>query len=179
MSVNLAAQLTRPIAYQHYRDLPAGMFAESNPTASHAPTLIELNQALVEQLGVDAAWFRSDRGLAVLSGNAVDKENQPIVMAYAGHQFGHWVPLLGDGRAHMLGQMIAADGTVVDVQLKGSGRTQFSRGGDGRATLGSVLGGLQSKPPNVMNPGNSDSHQSVCLFTWSLSGTVERRLSLA
>ncbi len=139
MSLNLAAQLSSPIAYQHYRDLPAGLFAESNATASPAPMLIELNQPLLGQLGVDDAWFRSDEGLNVLSGNAINNGNQPIAMAYAGHQFGHWSLLLGDGRAHMLGQMTGDNGSTIDVQLKGSGRTQFSRGGDGRATLGAVI----------------------------------------
>lgn len=127
-----------PIRYQHYRDLPAGFFEASTPAAAPAPTLIELNRSLLEAEGLPSLWFESEAGLAMLSGNG-DYAAEPIAMAYAGHQFGHWVPLLGDGRAHMLGQMHNASGESIDVQLKGSGRTRFSRGGDGRATLGSVL----------------------------------------
>jgi len=74
-----------------------------------------------------------------LAGNDADPISSPVAMAYSGHQFAHWVPLLGDGRAHMLGQMKSNVGSLIDVQLKGSGRTHYSRGGDGRATLGSVL----------------------------------------
>jgi uncharacterized protein YdiU (UPF0061 family) len=139
VSANVRASLVNPIAYQRYRELPAALYSESTPTPSSAPSLIELNQGFLEQLGVDAAWFRSDQGLSVLAGNVVKDDNRPIAMAYSGHQFGQWVPVLGDGRAHMLGQMAAADGSAVDVQLKGSGRTAFSRRGDGRATLGAVL----------------------------------------
>ncbi len=108
------------------------------PVASPSPKMIELNTNLLAVLGIAPQWFDSDAGLATLSGNG-DYAQPPIAMAYAAHQFGHWVPLLGDGRAHMLGQI--ADTTVgsIDVQLKGSGRTRFSRNGDGLATLGSVL----------------------------------------
>jgi len=128
-----------PIAYQHYRELPAGMFAESGPGRSCDPALLALNRDLLEQLGGDVDWFCSEQGLAVLSGNAVSDVHPPIAMAYGGHQFGHWVPLLGDGRAHMLGQFLSQNGERFDVQLKGSGRTPYSRGGDGRATMGSVI----------------------------------------
>jgi uncharacterized protein YdiU (UPF0061 family) len=139
MDVNVKVQLTNPIVYQHYRDLPTALFAESNPTPIAAPTLIEVNHRLLGEYEIDATWFQSEQGLSVMSGNSVNDDNQPIALAYSGHQFGQWVPLLGDGRAHMLGQMVAADGSVIDVQLKGSGRTEFSRGGDGRAALGAVL----------------------------------------
>ncbi len=135
----MAANPQNPIALQHYRQLPAGMFEEVAPTPTPRPVLLELNTRLLAEYGVDEQWFLSDEALGVFSGNQVNSRNAPIAMAYAGHQFGHWVPQLGDGRAHMLGQMRCADGTIVDVQLKGSGRTRFSRGGDGRATLGSVV----------------------------------------
>ena len=128
-----------PITGQQYRRLPAGMFEEVAPTPSRSPSLKELNRGLLAEFGVDAAWFESGEALSVFAGNSVPPGNAPIAMAYAGHQFGHWAPQLGDGRAHMLGQLLSADGTAVDVQLKGSGRTRFSRGGDGRATLGSVV----------------------------------------
>jgi uncharacterized protein YdiU (UPF0061 family) len=115
------------------------MFAESNPAPSTSPSLVELNTVLLNQYGIDESWFMSEQGLLNLAGNEINPENPPIAMAYSGHQFAHWVPVLGDGRAHMLGQMQITNGTLVDVQLKGSGRTHYSRGGDGRATLGSVL----------------------------------------
>ena len=139
VSASAAEQLSNPIVQQHYRDLPASLFAVSKPTPSPSPSMIELNGALLSQLGGGADWFRSDHALAILAGTAVADTDQTIAMAYGGHQFGHWVPLLGDGRAHMLGQFVCDDGSAIDVQLKGSGRTRFSRGGDGRATLGAVL----------------------------------------
>jgi uncharacterized protein YdiU (UPF0061 family) len=128
-----------PITQQRYRDLPITMFSESNIAASTAPSLIKLNENLLKQYGIDSDWFKSDKGLMTLAGNNADPSNSPIAMAYSGHQFAHWVPVLGDGRAHMLGQMKTNVGSLIDVQLKGSGRTHYSRGGDGRATLGSVL----------------------------------------
>jgi uncharacterized protein YdiU (UPF0061 family) len=128
-----------PIQFQHYRALPEQMYEEVNPTPARQPQLLELNHQLLAEFGIEPDWFESDEGLGVLSGNETLATNAPIAMAYAGHQFGHWVPQLGDGRAHMLGQLSAADGMTFDVQLKGSGRTKFSRGGDGRATLGSVV----------------------------------------
>jgi uncharacterized protein YdiU (UPF0061 family) len=130
---------TNPIVRSRYRELPEGFFSESRPDASPKPRLIEVNQALLAQLGINTDWFGSDEGLAVLSGNSRYDDTAPIALAYSGHQFGHWVPILGDGRAHLLGEMKRANGSRVDVQLKGSGRTRFSRGGDGRATLGAVL----------------------------------------
>lgn len=139
MNTNPAVTGDNPICFQHYRDLPAEMFAESMPSPSVAPTLIELNKSLLDQLGVDSGWFSSRQALSLLSGNSINETNRPIALAYAGHQFGNWSPVLGDGRAHMLGQMKVSEDKYLDLQLKGSGRTQFSRGGDGRATLGSVI----------------------------------------
>ena len=140
MAVNLDSEMavTNPIAHQFYADLGSQLFEESTPSHSAAPTMIELNLALLDHLGVDAAWFKSADGLSALAGNAT-YDLHPIALAYGGHQFGHWSPSLGDGRAHMLGQVKGADGSAVDIQLKGSGRTPFSRSGDGRATLGAVL----------------------------------------
>ena len=139
MNTAVTEGLKNPIAYQDYRKLSADMFMEASPTPSPTPALIELNNKLLDQLGIDSSWFLSEQGISILAGSAINTENPPIAMAYSAHQFGQWVPLLGDGRAHMLGQMKSSDGTKIDVQLKGSGMTQFSRGGDGRATLGSVL----------------------------------------
>ena len=128
-----------PITQQRYRELPATMFAESNIVISSAPSLIKLNKNLLKEYGLESDWFSSEKGLMTLAGNEIDSTNSPIAMAYSGHQFAHWVPVLGDGRAHMLGQMQTNTGALVDVQLKGSGRTHYSRGGDGLATLGSIL----------------------------------------
>lgn len=127
-----------PITSNSYRSLPEKMFKADSPLSASAPKLLILNSDLLQHYGLDDSWFHSGEGLGVLSGNAINPDNPPIAMAYAGHQFGHLAPLLGDGRAHMLGQINTTAGAV-DVQLKGSGRTSFSRGGDGRATLASVL----------------------------------------
>ena len=138
MSSLPTGQSSNPIKHQNYRELPSAFFEDALPATSPAPTLIELNMALLKAEGIAPDWFESEAGLAAFAGTA-EYDNSPIAMAYAAHQFGHWVPLLGDGRAHMLGQMLNANGDAIDVQLKGSGRTRFSRGGDGLATLGSVL----------------------------------------
>ena len=128
-----------PIRLQRYHALPKIMFSESNTSGSSTPSLIELNENLLKEYGIDSGWFKSKKGLMTLAGNDTELMNSPLAMAYSGHQFGHWVPILGDGRAHMLGQMKTYNDSLIDVQLKGSGRTNYSRGGDGRATLGSVL----------------------------------------
>lgn len=122
-----------------YARLPEVFFAPAQPTAAPAPSLIRLNEPLAEALGLDAAWLRSDEGIAMLSGGAVPEGAEPIAMAYAGHQFGGWSPQLGDGRALLLGEVVGVDGVRHDIHLKGSGRTAFSRGGDGKAGLGPVM----------------------------------------
>jgi uncharacterized protein YdiU (UPF0061 family) len=98
-----------------------------------------VNTELALNLGLDSDWLAGPEGLEVLAGRVVPEAAEPIAMAYAGHQFGHFVPQLGDGRAILLGEVIDQQGVRRDVQLKGSGRTPFSRGGDGRAALGPVL----------------------------------------
>ena len=103
------------------------------------PSMIRLNRALAEELGLDADVLASPAGLAMLAGNALPDGAEPLAMAYAGHQFGHFVPQLGDGRAILLGEVVMAGGERRDIQLKGAGRTAFSRGGDGRAWLGPVI----------------------------------------
>ena len=90
-------------------------------------------------LGLDPDWLASPDGVEVLAGKLVPNGAEPIALAYAGHQFGHFVPQLGDGRAILLGEVIDRHGVRRDIQLKGSGRTPFSRNGDGRAALGPVL----------------------------------------
>src|ERR1700733_6210723 len=122
-----------------YAALPAGFFARVAPTPVAAPRLIKLNRPLAIHLGLDPDRLSSPEGTEILAGKRVPDGADPIAMAYAGHQFGHFVPQLGDGRAILLGEVIDADGVRRDIQLKGSGPTPFSRRGDGRAALGPVL----------------------------------------
>ncbi len=104
-----------------------------------APALLVLNERLASDLGLSAEALRSEDGVAVLSGSAVPAGSAPAAMAYAGHQFGGYAPLLGDGRALLLGELVDTRGRRVDLHLKGSGPTPFSRGGDGFAAVGPML----------------------------------------
>src|SRR6266436_9233945 len=122
-----------------YAALPANFFARVAPTPVAAPRLIKLNRGLAVHLGLDPDLLSTPEGAEILAGKRVPDGADPIAMAYAGHQFGHFVPQLGDGRAILLGEVIDADGVRRDIQLKGSGPTPFSRRGDGRAALGPVL----------------------------------------
>jgi serine/tyrosine/threonine adenylyltransferase len=122
-----------------YAALPANFFARVAPTPVTSPRLIKLNRPLAVQLGLDPDRLDSPEGAEILAGKRIPDGADPIAMAYAGHQFGHFVPQLGDGRAILLGEVIDADGVRRDIQLKGSGPTPFSRRGDGRAALGPVL----------------------------------------
>src|SRR6201997_333733 len=122
-----------------YAALPANFFARVAPTPVSAPRLIKLNRPLALQLGLDPDLLDTPEGAEILSGKRLPEGADPIAMAYAGHQFGHFVPQLGDGRAILLGEVVDRDGIRRDIQLKGSGPTPFSRRGDGRAALGPVL----------------------------------------
>ena len=122
-----------------YARLPDRFYARLSPTAVAGPRLVKLNIALARELGLDAEALVSEVGVEVLAGNRVPPGAEPIAMAYAGHQFGNWVPQLGDGRAILLGEVVDTAGVRRDIQLKGSGPTPFSRNGDGRAGLGPVL----------------------------------------
>jgi len=122
-----------------YVGLPGHFYAKLPPTPVATPELVKLNTALAAELGLDAAWLAGPAGIEMLAGNAVPDGAEPIAMAYAGHQFGNWVPQLGDGRAILLGEVVDRHGERRDIQLKGAGRTPFSRMGDGRAWLGPVL----------------------------------------
>jgi serine/tyrosine/threonine adenylyltransferase len=122
-----------------YAAMPANFFARVAPTPVASPRLIKLNRPLAIHLGLDPDRLASPEGVEILAGKQVPDGADPIAMAYAGHQFGHFVPQLGDGRAILLGEVIDADGVRRDIQLKGSGPTPFSRRGDGRAALGPVL----------------------------------------
>ena len=120
-----------------YAALPPRFFARLDPVAVADPRLIKFNGALAAELGLE--WQDETPLAAIFAGNIVPVGADPIATAYAGHQFGQFVPQLGDGRAILLGEVIGRDGARRDIQLKGSGRTPFSRSGDGRAALGPVL----------------------------------------
>jgi len=122
-----------------YARLPEHFYARMPPARVPSPGLIAVNDALAHDLGLDAGWLRSPEGVQVLAGNSVPEGAAPLAQAYAGHQFGGFVPQLGDGRAILLGEIVAPDGRRMDIQLKGSGRTPFSRQGDGRAWIGPVI----------------------------------------
>ncbi len=116
-----------------------GLYARWKPAGSPAPRLLQLNRGLALELGLDADELSSAEGLAILAGNVVPPGAEPLAQAYAGHQFGGFSPQLGDGRALLLGELIDRAGRRRDIAFKGSGRTPFSRGGDGKAALGPVL----------------------------------------
>jgi len=122
-----------------YTLLPERFYSRINPTPVAAPRLIKVNTELAWNLGLDPDALASQGGVEILAGNRVAEGAEPLALAYAGHQFGHFVPQLGDGRANLLGEVIGRDGVRYDIQLKGSGQTPFSRRGDGRAALGPVL----------------------------------------
>jgi serine/tyrosine/threonine adenylyltransferase len=121
-----------------YSALPSQFYARVSPAPVREPRLVAFNSRLAEELGLDPAALERD-GAAWFSGNRTPEDADPIAMAYAGHQFGGFVPQLGDGRAILLGERVGRDGVRRDIQLKGSGRTPFSRNGDGRAALGPML----------------------------------------
>jgi uncharacterized protein YdiU (UPF0061 family) len=122
-----------------YARLPERFYARLNPTAVAAPRLVKLNRELAQDLGLDPDELANQQGVEILAGNRVAEGSEPLAEAYAGHQFGHFVPQLGDGRANLLGEVMGRDAIRYDIQLKGSGPTPFSRGGDGKAALGPVL----------------------------------------
>ena len=122
-----------------YARLPDRFYARVEPEPVGAPRLIRLNRALAAELGLDADRLAQPDGVEALAGNRPPEGAEPLAQAYAGHQFGGWVPQLGDGRAVLLGEVIDRAGRRRDIQLKGAGRTPFSRMGDGRAPLGPVL----------------------------------------
>jgi uncharacterized protein YdiU (UPF0061 family) len=103
------------------------------------PKLLVLNEPLAVELGLDPAWLRSPQGIGLLVGTGVPDGATPVAQAYAGHQFGNYVPVLGDGRALLLGELVDTHGEHRDLALKGSGRTAFARGGDGLAAVGPML----------------------------------------
>ena len=132
--------MTVRIAFDNsYVRLEEPFFARVLPTAATEPRLIELNRPLAIELDLDPDDLATERGVEVLAGKRIADGADPIATAYAGHQFGGFVPQLGDGRAVLLGEVIGRDGGRRDIQIKGSGPTPFSRRGDGKAALGPVL----------------------------------------
>ncbi|BAU28323.1 uncharacterized protein YdiU (UPF0061 family) [Aneurinibacillus soli] len=121
-----------------YAHLPKSFFTSLNPTPARSPKLMVLNDSLATSLGLNAQALQSEAGVEVLAGNRIPEGALPLAQAYAGHQFGHFT-MLGDGRAVLLSEQITPSGERFDIQLKGSGRTPYSRGGDGRAALGPML----------------------------------------
>lgn len=122
-----------------YRELGEQFYSDQLPTPVAAPELIRLNDGLAEQLNLSVSELESEAALQILAGNRVPENLHPIATVYAGHQFGGWNPQLGDGRAILLGEVLAKNRKRYDIQLKGSGQTPYSRMGDGRSPLGPVL----------------------------------------
>jgi uncharacterized protein YdiU (UPF0061 family) len=118
-----------------YARLPEHFYRRVHPARVRAPSLVRVNEALAAELGIEPKELTAE----VIAGNAVPEGADPMALAYAGHQFGNFVPQLGDGRAVLMGEVVDRNGARRDLQWKGSGRTPFSRGGDGRAALGPVL----------------------------------------
>ncbi|WP_101756706.1 YdiU family protein [Oceanicoccus sp. KOV_DT_Chl] len=132
--------LTINISFDNsYIQVADTLFSRQLPTAVSQPDLIRINDALANFLSIDPAQLNTPAGIEVLAGNRIAEGSEPIATVYAAHQFGQWNPQLGDGRAILLGEVIGANGLRYDVQLKGSGPTPYSRGGDGRSPLGPVL----------------------------------------
>ncbi|SEH57560.1 Uncharacterized conserved protein YdiU, UPF0061 family [Rhizobium tibeticum] len=139
MTIIENASTSRPFTFDNsYARLPQQFFTRQVPSQVAEPWLIKLNEPLAAELGLDVEMLRRD-GAAIFSGNLLPDGADPLAMAYAGHQFGSFVPLLGDGRAILLGEVIDHNGQRRDIQLKGAGQTPYSRRGDGRAALGPVL----------------------------------------
>src|SRR5437764_4731541 len=126
--MNDRAKNVSPFAFDNsYARLPDRFFVRQQPVPVGAPRLVRLNTLLARQLGLDADRLATAEGVAFLSGNRVPEGAEPLAMAYAGHQFGGFVPQLGDGRAILIGEVIDRCGVRRDIQLKGAGRTPFSR----------------------------------------------------
>lgn len=121
-----------------YTRLPNLLYTLLEPTPVRLPKLVRFNNVLAAELGLDSDALNSETGTEVLAGNRIPEGAEPLAQAYAGHQFGHFT-MLGDGRAILIGEQLTPEGNRFDFQLKGSGRTPYSRGGDGRAALGPML----------------------------------------
>jgi len=166
-----------------YARLPQRFYAQVKPLPVTAPRLVKVNAELARKLGLDPEALASVEGVEVLAGNRVAEGSEPLAMAYAGHQFGHFVPQLGDGRTNLLGEVRGADGVLYDIQLKGSGPTPFSRRGDGRAALGPVLREyIVSEAMTALGVPSTRALATVTtgervLREWSLPGAVLTRVA--
>ena len=126
------------LEHSYAEQLPES-YASVWPTPVRDPSLLQFNRSLARELGLDLEELTADVAPRIFSGNELPRDARPIAQAYAGHQFGSFVPQLGDGRALLLGEVIDRWGRRRDIALKGSGTTPFSRGGDGKAAVGPVL----------------------------------------
>lgn len=128
------------INFEHtYKQLPDIFYSETKPASLDNPRLIILNKELMAELGLNLEKYSDEELAAFFTGQVLSKTSQPIALCYAGHQFGHFNPRLGDGRAILLGEVLTSQNKRYDIQLKGSGRTLYSRGGDGKSWIGPVL----------------------------------------
>jgi serine/tyrosine/threonine adenylyltransferase len=153
--------------------LPGQFYARQNPVPVKEPRLLALNVPLANELGLDPAALASSEGVDALAGRVAPEGAHPLAAAYAGHQFGHFTPQLGDGRAVLLGEVVGADGQRRDIQLKGSGRTPFSRGGDGRAAIGPVLREyLVSEAMHALGVPTTRSLAAVATGEWIMRDEV-------
>ena len=135
-----APSSTLPVTLSHrFADELPELALDWQAEHAQAPRLLVLNQPLAVELGLDPDWLRTEDGVRFLVGNLVPEGARPVAQGYAGHQFGGYSPRLGDGRALLLGELAGPDGRLRDLHLKGSGRTPFARGGDGRAAVGPML----------------------------------------
>lgn len=128
-----------PSLSHSYSQLPEEFYSRQAPEQVRVPAPLRINEELARDLGIDPKWLASQEGAEFLAGNLLPDDGNPIALVYAGHQFGNWVPRLGDGRATLLGEVRSKGGELLELQYKGSGRTPYSRSGDGRAPLGPVL----------------------------------------
>ena len=134
------ASIFRAGCFEHtFADLGQQFFAPATPKPAAEPVLIHFNSGLAKHLGLDVGAAHTPQTLACLAGNALPLGAKPLAQVYAGHQFGHFNPQLGDGRALLLGERVATNGQRYDIQLKGAGVTPYSRNGDGRAAIGPVV----------------------------------------
>ena len=136
--MSIAPDTTVVLGHRFATEVPEIALRWQAETAPN-PRLLALNDTLAVELGLDPTWLRSPDGIGLLVGTALPADAEPVAQGYAGHQFGGWVPRLGDGRALLLGELVDAEGRLRDLHLKGSGRTPFARGGDGLAAVGPML----------------------------------------
>ena len=139
MSADLSSTVTTPLQWNNrFALLGTNFFTRLQPQALPEPYWVSRNQAIARELGLEQHWFESQEALHAFSGNSALPGSDPLASVYSGHQFGQWAGQLGDGRAILLGELETAAGGL-EVQLKGAGRTPYSRGGDGRAVLRSSI----------------------------------------